>query len=81
MLDQEENLDHLDQRCVYLCTKIFGFFRLQCLNSFHPSSTAQGDAGRPGFNYPGSRGPTVTCTSSPCVSKLEYITGLTELLI
>lgn len=24
MLDQEENLDHLDQRCVYLCTRIFG---------------------------------------------------------
>lgn len=23
MLDQEENLDHLDQRCVYLCTRIF----------------------------------------------------------
>lgn len=26
MLDQEENLDHLDQRCVYLCTRIFGGF-------------------------------------------------------
>lgn len=25
-LDQEENLDHLDQRCVYLCTRISDIF-------------------------------------------------------
>lgn len=39
-LDQEENLDHLDQRCVYLCTRIFlcFCFSSSVLDCFHPPS-------------------------------------------
>lgn len=73
MLDQEEYLDHLDQRCVYFCTRSFEVFFPASSDCFHPSSSVQGDAGRPGFNYPGARGPTVRCSSSPCVSKVEEL--------